>query len=111
MTFKERALQLINDARAAQGLGPLQVSAALEMVADSGDFHGCGGQVVHGRCRDMGERHYFNHAIKDCGNRSFTHMLVEAGIVHSGAGENVVFTNAIDDELVAASEIHSQFHG
>lgn len=109
MSFRTTTLQLINDARAARGLAPLQRSAALEAVAHDGEYLGCGNMVVHGRAVDMGERNYLSHAIKDCANRSFTHMLVDAGVVHSGAGENVGFLPGTDDEEVAASNLHGQF--
>lgn len=35
-------------------------------------------------------------------------MLNAAGIVHSGAGENVAFVSAVDDEAAAASNMHGQ---
>lgn len=111
MTFKSAALNLINNERAARGLAPLQASTALDRVAQDGDFDGCGGTVVRGRCQDMGERNYFSHSVKDCGNKSFTHMLNAAGIVHSGAGENVAFVSAMDEEEAAAANLHSQLMG
>ena len=108
MTFQTAALKLLNDERAKGNLTPLQPSSSLERVAQNGDFNGCGGTLVHGRCQDMGERNYFSHTIKDCANKSFTHMLVAAGITHSGSAENVAFVSATDDEAVAVSNLHSQ---
>jgi hypothetical protein len=110
MAFKERALELLNSARSAHGLPPLQPSRDLESVAQDGEFHGCNGFVVRGRSLDMGLRNYFSHAIKDC-NQGVFDMLAAAGIVHSGAGENLAFANALDDESVAAERLHNQLMG
>jgi hypothetical protein len=108
MTFQTAALTFINNERAQRNLHPLLPSSSLDRVAQDGDFNGCGGTLVHGRCQDMGERNYFSHTIKDCANKSFTHMLQAAGITHSGAGENVAFVSAADDEAVAVSNLHGQ---
>ena len=108
MAFRDRMLQHINDERAAFGAPPVVMSSSLETVAQGGDFSGCGGFVVHGRATDMGERNYFNHTIKACGNEGIFQMLIAAGIVHSGAGENIAFASPFDDEDAAASVLHQK---
>ncbi len=107
-TFVGRSLELINQARAANGAAALAVSPALAAIAQDAPFTGCGGLVVTGRSADMGARNYFSHAIKDCGNESVFDMLVAGGIVHSGAGENLAFMSGTDDEVLAAENIHNQ---
>ncbi|MGH9266268.1 MAG: CAP domain-containing protein [Acidimicrobiales bacterium] len=103
MTFKGRAFDLINTARDGRGLPPLQYSTVLESIAQDADFPGCDGIVVKGRCVDMGTRNYFSHSIQNCGNKGVTHMLVAAGITHSGAAENIGFMNGTDDEMTRLS--------
>jgi hypothetical protein len=109
MTFQTAALQLINNARTQNGRDPVQMSSSLASVAEDGLFNGCGGLVVRGRCQDMGERNYFGHAIKDCSNKSFTHMLIAAGLTYSGAAENAAYLPGHEDEDVAAAALHDWF--
>ena len=111
MTFQTAALDLINNERKNHNppLNELLPSTTLQRVATDGAFSGCSG-TVHGRCFDMGERNYFSHSIKDCNNKGSSHMLVAAGIVFSGSGENVAFVSGVNagQEEVAASNIHGQ---
>lgn len=112
MTFQTAALELINNERKnhVPPLTELLPSTTLERVATDGAFSGCGGTTVHGRCQDMGERNYLSHAIKDCGNRGFSHMLDAAGINRSGGGENIAFVSAVNpgQEEAMAANIHGQ---
>lgn len=111
MTFQTAALALINDERRNHNpvLPDLLPSTTLQQVATDGAFPGCGG-TVHGRCRDMGERNYFSHSIKDCANKGTSHMLVAAGITFSGSGENVAFVSGVNagQEEAMASNLHGQ---
>src|SRR5688572_29580426 len=96
VTFEARALQLINEARHAVGVPPVQASSALAAVAGDAPYQGCGYPVA-GRAADMGARNYFSHSILNCSNRGVTHMLQAAGVPYSGAAENIAWFGGIID--------------
>jgi hypothetical protein len=111
MTVQTAALDLITNERRSHNppLNDLLPSTALQRVATDGPFSSCVG-TVHGRCRDMGERNYFSHIVKDCAPTGFSQMLSAAGIVFSGAGENVAFVSGVNagHEEAMAANIHGQ---
>jgi hypothetical protein len=114
MTFQTAALDLINNERRSHTppRNDLLPSTTLQRVATDGPFASSVPSVgtVHGRCRDMGERNYFSHTIKDCAPLGFSQMLAAAGIVFSGSGENLAFVSGVNagQEEAMASNIHGQ---
>ena len=113
MTFQTAALGLINNVRRSQNppLRALLPSTTLQRVATDGPYTGCSGITVYGRCRDMIERNYLSHSIKDCGNKGCSFMMVAAGISFSGSAENVTYVGGVNagQEEAAASNIHDMF--
>ena len=105
VSFEERALQLINGARDAAGVPPVQASAALAGPAGDAPYHGCGYPVA-GRSADMGARNYFSHSILNCNNQSVSHMLQAAGVTYSGMAENIAWFGGTDDPVAAAEQLH-----
>jgi uncharacterized protein YkwD len=105
-TFESRALELVNVARAAAGVAPVQASAPVAAIAGDAPYDGCGYRVA-GRAADMGARNYFSHAILNCGNRGVTHMLQAAGVAYSGVAENIAWVSAMTDPLLAAERLHN----
>ncbi len=105
-TFEDRMLELINGARAAQGVAPVQRSAVLAGIASDSPYQGCGYSVA-GRSSDMGARNYFSHTILNCGAQGAPDMLRAAGVAYSSFGENIAWVNAITDPLVAAERLHN----
>ena len=106
VTFESRALELINVARAAAGVAPVQLSAPVAGIAGDAPYDGCGYRI-NGRAADMGARNYLSHTILSCGNRRVADMLNAAGVVHSDVAENIAYASAITDPLVAAERLHT----
>ena len=104
ITFEDRLLELVNGARAAVGVGPVRISAALAGVAGAGPYQGCG-YTVAGRSADMGARNYFSHTIQNCGGRTVVDMLSAAGLP-TAAAENIAWVSAMTDPLQAAQRLH-----
>ena len=105
-TFESRALELVNAARAAAGVAPVQLSAPVASVAGDAPYDGCGYRVG-GRAADMGARNYFSHAILNCGNQGVSHMLQAAGVAFTGVAENIAYVAAMTDPLLAAERLHN----
>ncbi len=105
VTFESRALELINQSRAAASLPPVKAAPALAGVAGSAPYDSCGYRVT-GRAVDMGVRNYLSHTILNCAGRSALDMVKAAGVVHHGYAENIAFMNLITDPLVAAKHLH-----
>ncbi|HET7721755.1 MAG TPA: CAP domain-containing protein, partial [Acidimicrobiales bacterium] len=105
-TFETRALELVNVARAAAGVAPEQLSARVAAIAGDAPYDGCGFRVA-GRAADMGARHYFSHAILNCGNQAVSHMLTAAGVANNGVAENIAWVSAMTDPLLAAERLHN----
>jgi uncharacterized protein YkwD len=108
VTFESRALELINQSRAAAGVAPMRVASTLTAIAGNAPYDGCGYRVT-GRAADMGVRNYLSHTILNCGSRGVADMVKAAGVVHSALGENIAFANPITDPLVAAKHLHDNF--
>ncbi|HUR18240.1 MAG TPA: CAP domain-containing protein, partial [Acidimicrobiales bacterium] len=106
--FNQRMLELINRDRVANNLRPVVADASLSAAAEDAPYTGCGFPVA-GRAKDMGERNYFSHSIKDCPNQSVFNIVNSiAGLVVSGTGENIAWMNGATDPLVAAENLHGQ---
>ena len=107
VTFNQRMLELVNQARAANGVPPVVADAALSATAEDAPYNGCGFTVA-GRAKDMGQRNYFSHTILGCGTQSVFNILNTLTQVISGAGENIAWMNGTTDPLVAAENLHNQ---
>ena len=106
VSFDQRMFELVNAARAANGVAPLQWSATLGTVAENGNYTGCG-STIHGRAHDMGERNYFSHTILGC-RQNVGNMVVAAGLSASAMGENISWASGQGtDPLVAAQALHN----
>ena len=108
--FGDRMLELVNRARAAQGVGPVLASPSLASVAGDAPYAGCGYPVA-GRSKDMGVRNYFSHTIRDCGGRGMTSMLTAAGVTYREAAENIAWVSGMTDPLMAAERLHNDLMG
>jgi uncharacterized protein YkwD len=88
--------QMVNDINADRaqngGLPPLTMNPQLMSLARDANATACG-NTVHGRAQDMIDRGYFAHNIPPCGVLVFA-LMQQAGIVFSGAGENIGWNNA-----------------
>ncbi|MDX6275848.1 MAG: hypothetical protein QOJ92_3058 [Frankiales bacterium] len=104
-TFEDRMLELVNGARAAVGIAPVQASIALAGVAGASPYQGCGYPVA-GRSADMGARNYFSHTILNCGGQAVGDMLKAAGLPYP-AVENIAWVSAMTDPLMAAERLHN----
>lgn len=105
-TFEQRALELVNGAGAARGIGPVQVSTALAGIAGDAPYDGCGDRVL-GRSTDMGARNYFSHTIRDCANKGVSAILQAAGVTYGAMAENIGWASALTDPLVAAERLNN----
>jgi uncharacterized protein YkwD len=105
VTFEERMLQLVNEARAGAGAAPLVVSTTVAGIASNAPYQGCGYPVA-GRSADMGVRNYFSHTIANCGTQAAPDMLRAAGMSAIPA-ENIAWVSGITDPLVAAQRLHN----
>jgi len=106
LTFEGRMLELVNGARAARGVSPLQASVTLGRVAGDAPYGGCGFSVA-GRSTDMGLRNYFSHTILNCNGKGVADMVRAAGMPYTPA-ENIAWVSAITDPLVAAERLHNE---
>lgn len=105
VTFDQKMLELINQQRAANGVGPVQPSLVLGTIAGPGPYLGCG-FLIGGRADDMGGRNYFSHTILNCGSQSVFNVLSSTiGLVYSAAGENIAWMNGTTDPNVAAQRL------
>lgn len=110
-TFEQKMLDLINQRRAAAGVGPVQASLVLNTIAGPGPYLGCG-LPLGGRASDMGARNYFSHTILNCGTQSVFNILTStAGLVYSGAAENIAWMNGTTDPLIAAERLTNDLMG
>jgi len=107
-TFNQHMLTLVNQERAANGLGPLQLAPGVASVAEDGRYTGCG-YDIYGRATDMGLRNYFSHTILNCGNRQVWDMLTAAGMPWTGAAENIGWSSGTTDPVAAARKLNDQF--
>ena len=106
VTFESRSLELINLARAAAGVAPVQMSARVASIAGDAPYDGCGYRVT-GRAADMGARNYFSHTILNCGSQDVSHMLKAAGVAFTAMAENIGWASTITDPLVAPDRLHN----
>jgi uncharacterized protein YkwD len=102
--FATRMLALMNQQRAAAGVGALQWSATLGGIAADSPYTGCG-FPVSGRATDMGVRNYFSHTILSCGTQSVFNVLSALGVQSSASGENIAWMSGTTDPLVAAERL------
>src|SRR5438128_10361360 len=72
-------LSLVNQDRAANGVGPVAYSASLARVAQY-------------RAQDMLNRNYFSHYDPSTGQLAFVQLLHLWGIPYSTAGENIAWS-------------------
>ncbi|MFN2608477.1 MAG: CAP domain-containing protein [Acidimicrobiales bacterium] len=107
-SFDAEMLTLINQDRAANGLGPVQLSPVMASVAEGGTYSGCGYPVA-GRAADMGTRNYFSHTIPNCGSRQVFDMLTAAGVPWTSASENIGWESGTVDPTAAATLLNTQF--
>lgn len=106
VTFDQKMLDLINQARSTASVAPVQLSPALSTIAGPGPYSGCGSPIA-GRATDMGVRNYFSHTILNCGSQSVFNVLSSSGLVYSAAAENIGWMNGTTDPLVAAQNLMS----
>jgi uncharacterized protein YkwD len=106
VSFEQRALELVNGARAARGVAPVQISAVLADIAGDAPYEGCGYRI-QGRSSDMGARNYFSHTILNCANRGVSAVLKDAGVTYSAMAENIGWASALTDPVVAAERLHN----
>ncbi len=86
--YISRMFDLINAARAEQGISPLSLNGTLNALACS-------------RCNDMLSRNYFSHTTPE-GKNVYT-ILQENGIGYSSAGENIANSSPASS---ASAELH-----
>ena len=104
-SFDQKTLELINQRRAAAGVGPVQGSILLNTIAGLRPYPGCG-SPLGGRADDMGARNYFRHTILNCGTQSVFNILSSTvGLVYSAAAENIAWMNGTTDPLIAAERL------
>ncbi len=108
VTLDQQLLTLMNQDRAANGLGPLESYAPMASLAENGNYGGCGYSVA-GRAADMGARNYFSHTILNCGSRSVFDMLTSAGIPWTSAAENIGWESGSVDPAAAARILEDGF--
>jgi uncharacterized protein YkwD len=108
LTFDQQMLTLINQDRAANGVGPLQSSPVMAAIAEDAPYVGCGFPVA-GRAADMGNRNYFSHTIAGCGTRQVFDMLTGAGLPWTAAAENIGWEMGTTDPAAAAQVLNNQF--
>jgi uncharacterized protein YkwD len=72
-------LSLVNQDRAASGVGPLAWNASLARVAQY-------------RAQDMLNRNYFSHYDPSTGQLAFVQLLHLWGIPYTAAGENIAWS-------------------
>ncbi|MFC4335651.1 CAP domain-containing protein [Salininema proteolyticum] len=85
-TNSEAVIELVNDRRAENGCGPLEVSPELTAAAE-------------GHAEDMGVNDYFDHDSLD--GRSVGDRAAEAGF-HAGVGENIAKGQRSPEEVMEA---------
>lgn len=107
-TFNARMLELINQARAAAGVGPVVAVDTLNGVAEGAPWSGCG-YSISGRAVDMGMRHYFSHTIANCGDKGVFDMLGSTGLSYRAAGENIGWLAGTTDPRAAAEGLHNGY--
>lgn len=83
--FAVQVLALCNEARAGEGLAPLEADPGLDRVAQA-------------RSDDMASRGYFDHVDPD-GHDPFWH-LDQAGLAYMAAGENIAMGQETPREVV-----------
>lgn len=110
VTFNQRILELVNDARADNNLAPVVLDPSLAAVAEDKPIDVCGLTVL-GRAKDMGVRNYFDHKILGCGLLGVTTLLNAVGINLSGSAENIAWMSGTTDPVAAANSLHSQWMG
>ena len=108
VTFDQKMLELVNQARAAAGVAPVQASPVLATIAGPGPYLGCG-SPIGGRAADMGARNYFSHTILGCNQSVFNILASVGGLVYSAAAENIAWMNGTTDPLVAAENLMNSF--
>ena len=109
-TFNARLTQLINEARASNGLPALVPVNSLVGIAESAPYSGCGFNVS-GRAADLGKRNYFSHTIADCGGRNVFDMMRDTGVAYERGGENIGWLAGTTDATTAANMLHNSFMG
>jgi uncharacterized protein YkwD len=107
-SFDTEMLTLINQDRAANGLGPVQSQPVMAGIAENAPYSGCGYQVA-GRATDMGTRNYFSHTILSCGTKEVFDMLAAAGVPYTRATENIGWEQGTTDAATAARILNDQF--
>ena len=105
-TFESRMLELVNQARAANGATPVQVAPAVAGVAADAPYQGCG-YPVSGRSTDMGARNYFSHTILNCGTQGVSEMLKASGTTVSAFAENLAWVSSMTDPVLAAERLYN----
>lgn len=90
---QETVINLINEKRIANGLTPLKVDPALQIVAQN-------------KAEDMVKNNYFSHESPTYG--SPFDMMKNAGILFKKAGENIAGNSSIEDAV--SSWIESETH-
>ena len=76
--FEARAVDLINQARQANGLALVARDPGLDRIARA-------------RSEDMAKRHYFSHEDPQGGKLPLEKLLVERKVAYQQAGENIAF--------------------
>jgi len=107
-TVDSDLLSLLNQDRAANGLGPLAWNGQLGGIGESSSYSGCG-FAVGGRAQDMIQRNYFAHPILNCGGQNVFNILNADGIRYSAAGENIGWMSQYGDPATAARYLEQQF--
>jgi uncharacterized protein YkwD len=107
-SFDTEMLALINQDRAANGLGPLQAQPLIGAIAEDAPYLGCGYPVA-GRAADMGNRNYFSHTILNCGTQTVFDMLRASLVPFLSAAENIGWEQGTTDPGTAARVLNDQF--
>jgi uncharacterized protein YkwD len=107
-SFDGQLFSLLNQDRAANGVGPLQLDSRLASLSEAGGYSGCGYRIA-GRAADMIQRNYFAHTILNCGGQNVFNMMAAYGVPTSTAGENIGWVSGTTNASVAAQYVNNQF--
>ncbi|TMC48586.1 MAG: hypothetical protein E6J14_10850 [Chloroflexi bacterium] len=107
-SFDSQLFSLLNQDRAANGLGPLQLDTRLASLSESGGYGGCGYGIA-GRAEDMIQRNYFSHTILNCGGQNVFNVMRAYGVPTGSAGENIGWVSGTTNPGTAAQYINNQF--
>ena len=106
-TFDATLLQLVNQDRAQNGVGPVAWDDTLGAVAEGGPSP-CGA-TVGGRATDLIARNYFSHTIPGCSQTNVFGIMSGLGIGFTSAGENIGWESGVTDPVQAAQMLNTSY--